>query len=121
MRLWDKQIYVARREGTEYDDNGNEVPVYGEPFELYCNVQPLSGSTDILAYGERVKRMYKTLIDYDEWVGRINEGDIAYIHGASPEGEAVNGENANCVVDAALPQNLKLAVFFEKLQKGVSS
>lgn len=116
--MWDKQIFIAKRKGVEVDDYGNTVTTYEEPIELYANVQPVSGNTEIMAYGERIFHMYRAMLRMDEWYGKFDEGDIAYLDGKTPEGETVHGEFANYRIVSVRNQNLRIAVYFEKLQKG---
>lgn len=115
MKCWDKKIYIANRTGKEIDDYNNEISSFSTPFPINCNVQPLSGSSDIMAYGEKIRLMQKTLVDFSYWNGKINVGDVAYLNGITPTGETVNGEKANYRVESILPQNLKLVVYFEKI------
>lgn len=118
MRIWEKQIFIAKRIGTKTDDYSNTTVIYDTPIELYCNVQPVSGNTEIMAYGERIFHMYRAMLHMDEWYGKFEEGDLAYLDGRTPEGESVNGERANYRIVSVRNQNLRIAIYFEKLQKG---
>lgn len=119
FRSWLKKIWIAKRIGSNVDDYGNVTPTYDVPIELSCNVQPVSGNTEIMAYGERIFHMYRAMLDTDKWYGKFDEGDLGYLDGRTPDGETVNGELANYRIVSVRTQNFRIAVYFEKLQKGV--
>lgn len=112
-----KPVYIAPFIETKKDAYGSDINVFGEPVKYWINIQPLSGHTAVMAYGERIFKMYKAVVSLAEFGGKINEGDAAYINTLSPEYEAVNGEHANYIVDSARPQNLALTIIFKKVQK----
>ena len=91
----ERKIYLSKCIKIDEDDEGNPYKIYGEPQPFDCVLNSLSGSTDITAFGDRIKNMAKTLLDYEEWIGRIHEGDKVYLYGATPTNEKVHGENAN--------------------------
>lgn len=98
------------------DDYGNTISTYDKPeFIGLENIQPLSGSTDIEEYGNKVNKMQKVLLDYDKYLEKFKENDLAYIEDVTPEGEEVYGDNANYRVDSVRNQNRKIAIYFEKL------
>lgn len=109
-----KKIWIAPYIKTKKDLSGNKVDVFGEPFEIQTSINTLSGSTDMEMFGDRVKRMCKAMPNYN-MIDKIHEKDVAYLFGATPEGEVVNGENANYRVDSILPQNVKVKIYFEKM------
>lgn len=114
---WDKEIYISSKKNeTILDDFGNEITEYNKPTLYKFNIQPLSGYSDITAYGEKISRMYKAIIDID-YDGLFKEGDVAYLDGVTPKGEPKNGYNANYRIDSVRVQNLKIAIYFDKLQK----
>ena len=47
--------------------------------------------------------------------GMFKENDVAYLDGATPEGEKENGDNANYRLYPPRIQNLKIAIYFERL------
>ena len=114
---WNKIFYVAKRLGVEHDDFGNEIPKYDTPVKVIANIQPVSGNSDILAYGERTFKMYRVLLNSSEWTNKIFEGDVGYLEGVVPTGEAFNGANANYRINSIRIQNYKIAVYFDKIQK----
>lgn len=100
----------------ETDDYGYEKRKYGSVLTLTgVTLNSLSGDTDMQMFGTKVTRMCKTLVDYDLYLNKINEKDLVYLYGASPDGETSLGNNANYIVTAVLPQNKKIAVYFERL------
>lgn len=113
---WGRNIYIAKRGNISVTDLG-EITTYEEPEQYNFNIQPLSGYSDITAYGEKTTKMYKAIVDSHRYKDKFKEGDVAYLEGASPEGEGINGYNANYVIDTVREQNLKIAIYFNKLQR----
>lgn len=116
-RKWKKKdLYIASFVKDEYDDNGNKIPTYAEPEHIgKQNIQPLSGESDVAEYGTRVTKMQKVLLDYDKYLGKFKEKDVAYIEEANPKNEVIYGDNANYRIDSVRNQNKKIAIYFEKL------
>ena len=116
-RKWNKKdLYIASFVKDEYDDEGNKIPTYAEPeYVGKENIQPLSGESDIVEYGTRVTKMQKVLLDYDKYLGKFKENDLAYLDGITPDDEQVNGDSANYRIDSVRNQNRKIAIYFEKL------
>ena len=69
------------------------------------------------SYGKTEKGVIKTFIDYDKYVGKFDTFDLAYLYGATPDGETKNGKNANYKITTCIPQNTKILVYFAKLTK----
>lgn len=111
-----KDLYIASFLKDEYDDEGNKISTYAKPEYIGKeNIQPLSGESDVAEYGTRVTKMQKVLLDYDKYLGKFKENDLAYLDGITPKGEQVNGTNANYKIDSVRNQNKKIAIYFEKL------
>lgn len=110
-----RKIYLARWIREDYDDDDNPIQIYEKPIALSCTLNSLSGSYDVAVYGDKIKNMCKTMLDYDEWLNGIKEKDVVYLYGATPDNELVHGDNANYRVCAILPQNLKIMVYFERI------
>ena len=121
-RKWKKkQSYVASYIEDILDDDGNLAPSYDEPEDLgLLNIQPLSGTTDSETYGARVSKMQKILFDYDDYLYHFKENDVFYVDGATPDGEASYGDNANYRVDSVRNQNKLIAIYIEKLPNAIS-
>ena len=109
-----RSIWIAPYLDEGEDEYGNAVSIYGVPFYLESSLNSLSGTTDIAVYGDRIHNMSKTLVNY-EFINKIHEKDKVYLYGATPNGEAANGDNANYKVVAVMPQNIKIQVYFERL------
>ena len=119
---WNKDLYIATKtdDQVELDDYGNEIITYNKPFYFgKVNYQPLT-KKDLeayyKAYGETQNSIISLLINYTE-DGRFKAFDLAYLYGATPEGEEVNGANANYIVRSYKPQNTKIMVIFEEIVK----
>lgn len=115
-----KSLYISSFIEDSMDDYGNTVATYDEPkFIGLENIQPLSGSTDITEYGNRVSKIQKVLLDYDKYIDKFKENDLAYIEVdkslIEQETEETYGDNANYRIDSVRPQNRKIAIYFEKL------
>lgn len=111
-----KTLYIASLLEDDFDDHGNKISTYNKPeFIGKENILPLSGSTDIEEYGNKVSKMQKVLLDYNKYLGKFKENDLAYIEDTIPEGEEVFGDNANYRVNSVRNQNRKIAIYFEKL------
>lgn len=111
-----KDLYIVSFVQDEYDDEGNKIPTYAKPEYIGKeNIQSLSGESDIAEYGEKVEKMQKVLLDYDKYLGKFKEKDLAYLDRITPEGEQINGDKANYKIDSVREQNKKIAIYFEKL------
>ena len=119
FKKWNKICYIAsKHENPDIDDYGNEINKYDKPIKYCFNIQPAGGESDMDLYGERVGKIYRAIVQIS-YKNKIKEGDIAYIDGATPQGETPNtyGSNGNYVVDSIRPQNLVMAIYFEKINK----
>ena len=117
---WNKDLYIASKIGTDYDDYNNEIVKYDKPFFFgKVNYQPLTRKdleAYVQAYGETKNDIVSCLIDYTD-DGLIKELDLAYLYGKTPDNEAENGDNANYVIRSYKPQNTKIMVIFESIVK----
>jgi hypothetical protein len=117
---WNKDMYIANKDGVTSDIYNNEIVVYKEPFYLgKVNYQPLTTKqleAYIQAYGETENNVVSCLIDY-KYKDTIKIFDLAYLYGATPENEVKYGENANYKVRAFKPQNTKIMMILEEIVK----
>lgn len=117
---WNKDLYIANKADVEIDDYLNEIVTYSKPFYFgKVNYQPLTKKdleAYIKAYGETKNSIVSLLIDYTD-DGKFKAFDVAYLYGATPEGEVNYGDNANYLVRAYKPQNTKIMVIFEEIVK----
>lgn len=115
-----KKIYIAKKDKIEYDDYNNEVVIYKEPSYLgKFNYQPLTNNelqAYISAYGETKKNIVRVFLDL-KYKDKINEFDLAYLYGKTPENEKIYGENANYIVKTKKEQNTKVMIIFEEIIK----
>ena len=79
------------------------------------NVQPISSQADIAEFGERAKQTQKAVIEFNKYYGKFKEFDIAYLEGANPQDEKVNGQNANYRLYPPRNQNKVIVIYFEKI------
>jgi len=120
FKNWDKKIYIATKKDVTLDDYNNQIVNYNKPFYFGReNYQPMNWR-DLQAfksvYGEISNNIIGLLIDYKD-KNKFKEFDLAYLYGANPNGEIVNGENANYIVKAFKPQNTKIMVVLEEIIK----
>lgn len=113
---WVKDVYIASKIGTQLDDEGNEINIYDKPnSESYkFNYQPVSTSADIAEFGEKAKIMKKAVIPIS-YQGQFKEFDVAYLDGATPDGEENYGDNANYRLLPPRDGNSVIIIYFEKL------
>ena len=120
----DKDIYIAKKNGVDCDDVGNEIVVYDTPFYLgKINYQPLSGNdlqAYISAYGETKNKLLRAFLDLS-YIDKFKEFDVAYLYGITPDGETKNGNNANYKVKTFVQQNIRIMVIFEEIIKEVNN
>lgn len=111
-KQWEKRIYIARKlEGVDEYGKG----IYEEPREYSFTVQPMSSRLDIQMFGERAIEMQRMLIERKKYENFFHEGDLVYLDGASPEGEEVNGINANYRMLPPRNQNLCITIYCARI------
>lgn len=114
------KCYIGSKLDSRFDDEGNEIKVYDEPQEYFFNIQPVntltSNAAEIQSFGENANKMKVAVItNRKKYEGKFKDFDCAYLDGATPEGEIVNGQNANYRIYSVQPQNVVIRVFFIKL------
>ena len=113
-----KKLYLCKRT----NESNAEIGVYGTPVPYWINYQPIQGFTNVMQYGERVTKMYRAILNFDQYVGVFKEGDLVYLCGKKNEDGAdpvitstyINGQGANAKVESVRNQNLAIEVTFEK-------
>lgn len=118
---WNKTLYIANKsKDITLDQYNDEIVTYEKPFYFgKVNYQPLTGKNleaFMKEYGETDNNIVSCLIDYNK-DNQFKQFDLAYLYGANPTGESINGENANYVVKAYKRQNTKIMVLFEEIIK----
>ena len=113
---WVKDVYIASKIGVQYDIEGNEIPVYDKPNKnpYKFNYQSVSTDADIAEFGENAKIMKKAVIPIS-YQGKFKEFDVAYLDGATPDGEENYGDNANYRLLPPRDGNSVIIIYFEKL------
>lgn len=112
--------YIAKRNPElSYDDYGNAVPQYYMPNKkpYRWNIQPVNMDSSSDTFGERIIKMKVAMLvgeDAIKFKNEFQEGDLAYLDGATPENEIICGANANYKIYAVRPQNVALLIYFEK-------
>jgi len=112
---WTKKIYIASQL-DEVDDYGRSK--YDTPKAYEFNVMPVTTadkSVDLEDYGQDGDLYQRAIIDRSKYEGVFKEFDKAYLDGASPEGEIVNGSKANYIVCIPRTQNKAIALYFKKM------
>ena len=117
---WNKDLYIATKKEVILDEYVNEIVTYNKPFYFgKANYQPLTRKdleAYVKVYGETRNSIISLLIDYTK-DGQFKAFDVAYLYGATPDGEVKYGDNANYIVRAYKPQNTKIMVIFEEIVK----
>lgn len=111
---WKKPCYIAKKMTTTYDIEGNEIVVYDEPQLYYFNYQPVKSYADLVEFGEKSSIIQKAVIPI-EYKDMFKEYDVAYLDGATPDGEIHYGDNANYKLLPPRNGNSAIIIYFEKL------
>ena len=131
-------LYIAPYLGTEDLEDGTKIRYYGKPKMYRFSLNSLSGDTELQIFGDKVSRMVRAIADF-KYMEEIHENDAAFLYGEVPDdpdvlnltdekgyllesedGSQITYEesnyclNANYRVSKVLPQNLKIAIYFEK-------
>lgn len=108
--------YIGKKIDSKFDDYGNEIKQYAKPKKYAFNIQPVTLSSDIQAFGENANKMKVALItDRNKYEKEFKEFDCVYLDGATPEGETINGQNANYRVYSVQVQNVAIRMFLIKI------
>lgn len=109
---WNKEVYISSKK-VIVTEKGQEIATYDEPKRYLFNVQPASGETDIIEYGERISKIFKAIVNI-RYKNKFNEGDIAYLDGITPNKK---NTNYNYKIVSVRNQNRRIAIYFERIQK----
>lgn len=113
MHINRQKCYIANRLNGEVDDYGNAL--FDQPFLFNENLANVDGESEIAEWGERVNKMYKSVVQRVLWEGKISEGDNAYLEGIVPPESDTRGLKANYKVESVRYPSLNtMAVYFEK-------
>ena len=112
---WKKPLYVASFDKVSHDDELNEVREYKEPIYYEYNYQPVSSYLDIQAFGKDAIEMKKIVIPIKD-KDLFKEYDVAYLEGATPDGEENYGDNANYVFLPPKEGNAVVIIYCQKIK-----
>lgn len=113
MHINRQKSYIANRIKGEVDDYGNSL--FNQPFLFDENLSNVDGDSDIAEWGERVNKMYKSIVERRLWEGKISEGDNAYLEGTIPPESDIRCLKANYKVESVRYPSLNtMAIYFEK-------
>lgn len=115
-KSWVKDVYIASKIGTQLDAEGNEINVYEKPNNkpYKFNYQSVNTDADIAEFGEKASIMKKAVIPIS-YQDQFKEFDVAYLDGATPDGEENYGDNANYRLLPPRDGNSVIIIYFEKL------
>ena len=118
---WNKICYIRKRKSDDIstDEYGNEIVEYFEPKKFLLNYQPVTSDADranLKPYGVTMEGTVRALMDI-KYLGELNRYDLAYLYDSNPNNEEYDGQYANYRVVTAIPQNMKILVYFERLIK----
>lgn len=111
---WKKDCYIASKTGVQYDIEDNETPVYDEPVLYNFNYQYVSSQADLVEFGEKASSTIKAVIPI-KYKDLFKEYDVAYLDGATPNGEVNHGDNANYRLLKPRNGNSVIIIYFEQL------
>lgn len=114
MIIKKRKCYIASFLKKDRDEEGNPIDVYDKPFSFECTLNSVDAEYEIALFGDKVNKMFKTVLDYNQWINKIKEKDAIYLFENSPENEQNNGDNSNYFVSSVRPQNKKIIAYFEK-------
>ncbi len=114
-----KNVYISQKLDVDEDENHNKIPNYAEPIKYNrWNIQYVKAQSDLIEFGQNVSNMRLAIIPNNEkYINKFKEFDLAYLDGANPNGEIINGQNANYRIYAVRPQNSIIKIYFLKITK----
>lgn len=112
--LWNKTVYIATRNSVNVDGDDNEYVEYNAPVEYQFNCRPVSAEAELVEFGVKASIMQRAVIPI-KYKDMFTEFDVAYLEGATPQGETYNGENANYKLWPPRNGNSVIILYFEKI------
>ena len=121
-----QSVWIARRKEIP----NAEITEYEKPVEYvtafnYLTIMPASsrGGLEVMKHGETLYDTWTGIANARYFDGKINEGDLMYIDGHTPdttlETEYGYGSTANAVVKSALPINHTISLVLSTNQDQV--
>jgi hypothetical protein len=111
---WKKELYIASKLRVELDEEENEISVYDTPQPYKFNYQSTLSDSEIAEFGEEAKQIQKAVIPIS-YKDQFKEFDVAYLDGATPTDEIVNGYNANYELMPPRNGNAVIIIYFRKI------
>jgi len=111
---WQKDLYIASKIDVEVDDEGNEISIYDTPVPYKFNYRAVKSDAEIVEFGELASITQRMVIDR-KYEGLFKEFDVAYLYGATPEGEGTNGDNANYTLLPPRVGNSVIIIYMQKI------
>ncbi len=109
------KIWIAKKLREDFDEYGNQIPIYDEPQKYMFNVQTLSETSDIMEFGERVSSTKViSITEKKKYQGKFNEFDLVYVDN-TPENEVNYGDSADYKIIGVRNQNTSIRVYIQKL------
>lgn len=109
------KIWIAKKLREDFDEYGNQIPVYEEPQKYFFNVQTLTETSDIMEFGERVNSTKSiSITQKKKYEGKFHEFDLVYVDN-TPENEVNYGDNADYKIVGVRPHNTSIRVYIQKL------
>ena len=111
---WNKPLYIASLISITTDDDDNEIATYSEPVKYEFNYQSVNSDAELTEFGVKASAMKKMVIPIS-YKDVFKEFDVAYLDGATPTDEGVNGTNANYKLLPPRNGNSAIIIYFERL------
>lgn len=109
------KIWITKKLREDFDENGNQIPIYDEPQKYFFNVQTLTETSEVMEFGERVSSTKViSITEKKKYQGKFNEFDLVYVEN-TPENEVTYGDNADYKIVGVRNQNTSIRVYIQKL------
>lgn len=115
MRISDPIWHCSRN-----SPDGADIITYSNPKKYitklgYLTVQPASGYTDTVQFGENVSKVWNIIANRKIFKGIFKEGDLLYVDGLKPGSNTMNGKGANALITSVREQNFFIRITIEKI------
>jgi hypothetical protein len=112
-----RRIYIASKLENIIDNYGNEIKNYSTPQKYYFNVQTQTTKTssDYQDFGQEISEMLSvTITEKQKYDNKFKDFDLVYVY-TNPNGEPVNGANADYRIKSVIPQNTCIKLLLVRL------
>jgi hypothetical protein len=116
---WCKRIEQINEETPQYEKPQEFIlrsPTAFSPIGI--TVQPKSGYTEVLDYGETTKGEQRVVLTpYEYWYNKFNRGDLFYVDGKKPSDEEQSyGQDANYYLEFVANQSAAIVLSLKKVR-----